>query len=59
MSGERPRADGIEWHTDTSWRVSTPLNGCTDRVAQFLLGGFSEHILGLYRTRAEQAKITR
>ncbi|MDQ7974801.1 MAG: hypothetical protein REJ24_19640 [Rhodocyclaceae bacterium] len=52
-----PRAGGTELRIDVAWRVSTRFNWYADRVAHFLLGDFSEHILGLYKARAEQATI--
>jgi hypothetical protein len=36
-----------------SWRVSTRFNWYADRVAQFLLGDFSAHILRFYKARSE------
>jgi len=52
-----PRAGGTELRIDVAWRVSTRFNWYADRVAHFLLGDFSEHILGLYKARAERATI--
>lgn len=54
-----PREGGTELRIDVAWRVSTRFNGYADRVAHFLLGDFSEHILGLYKARAEQANMAR
>jgi hypothetical protein len=48
-----PREGGTELRIDVSWRVSTRFNWYADRVAQFLLGDFSEHILRFYRARSE------
>jgi len=50
-----PREGGTELRIDVSWRVSTRFNWYADRVAQFLLGDFSEHILRFYRARSETA----
>lgn len=52
-----PRAGGTELHINVGWRVSTRFNWYARPVGQFLLGDFSEHILGFYKARAEQAKI--
>ena len=48
-----PRDGGTELRIDVSWRVSTRFNWYADRVAQFLLGDFSEHILRFYKGRSE------
>lgn len=48
-----PRDGGTELRIDVSWRVSTRFNWYADRVAQFLLGDFSEHILRFYKARSE------
>ncbi|MET3915235.1 hypothetical protein ABID97_002017 [Variovorax sp. OAS795] len=50
-----PREGGTELRIDVSWRVSTRFNWYADRVAQFLLGDFSEHILRFYKARSESA----
>ena len=50
-----PRDGGTELRIDVSWRVSTRFNWYADRVAQFLLGDFSEHILRFYKARSESA----
>jgi hypothetical protein len=50
-----PRDGGTELRIDVSWRVSTRFNWYADRVAQLLLGDFSEHILRFYKTRSEAA----
>ncbi|MDH6167983.1 hypothetical protein M2282_003134 [Variovorax boronicumulans] len=50
-----PRDGGTELRIDVSWRVSTRFNWYADRVAQFLLGDFSEHILHFYKVRSEGA----
>ena len=50
-----PREGGTELRIDVSWRVSTRFNWYADRVAQFLLGDFSEHILRFYKARSETA----
>jgi hypothetical protein len=50
-----PREGGTELRIDVSWRVSTRFNWYADRVAQFLLGDFSEHILHFYKVRSETA----
>jgi len=50
-----PRDGGTELRIDVSWRVSTRFNWYADRVAQFLLGDFSEHILRFYKVRSEGA----
>lgn len=50
-----PRDGGTELRIDVSWRVSTRFNWYADRVAQFLLGDFSEHILRFYKARSETA----
>ena len=48
-----PREGGTELRIDVAWRVSTRFNWYADRVAQFLLGDFSEHILRFYKARSE------
>ncbi|CAN7288619.1 SRPBCC domain-containing protein [Variovorax sp. LjRoot290] len=48
-----PRDGGTELRIDVSWRVSTRFNWYADRVAHFLLGDFSEHILRFYKARSE------
>lgn len=48
-----PREGGTELRLDVSWRVSTRFNWYADRVAHFLLGDFSEHILRFYKARSE------
>ena len=48
-----PRDGGTELRIDVSWRVSTRFNWYADRVAQFLLGDFSDHILRFYKARSE------
>ncbi|KPU92648.1 polyketide cyclase [Variovorax paradoxus] len=48
-----PRDGGTELRLDVSWRVSTRFNWYADRLAQFLLGDFSEHILRFYKARSE------
>lgn len=48
-----PRDGGTELRIDVSWRVSTRFNWYADRVAQLLLGDFSEHILRFYKARSE------
>ncbi|MBT2335215.1 SRPBCC domain-containing protein [Variovorax paradoxus] len=50
-----PREGGTELRIDVSWRVSTRFNWYADRVAQLLLGDFSEHILRFYKARSETA----
>lgn len=50
-----PREGGTELRIDVSWRVSTRFNWYADRVAHFLLGDFSEHILRFYKVRSEAA----
>ncbi|MDP9893294.1 hypothetical protein J2W32_001404 [Variovorax boronicumulans] len=50
-----PRDGGTELRIDVSWRVSTRFNWYADRVAQFLLGDFSAHILHFYKVRSEGA----
>ena len=51
-----PHEGGTELRIDVSWRVSTRFNWYADRVAQFLLGDFSEHILRFYKARSETAE---
>ena len=48
-----PHEGGTTLRIDVSWRVSTRFNWYADRVAQFLLGDFSAHILRFYKARSE------
>ncbi len=48
-----PQPGGTALTLDVRWRVSTRFNWYANRVAQFLLGDFSEQILGFYKLRSE------
>lgn len=48
-----PREGGTELRIEVAWRVNTRFNWYADRVAQFLLGDFSENILRFYKARSE------